>query len=911
MKLLRKLRSLFRRGKLDAEMADEMRHHVELQAERNIASGMKPEEARYSALRQFGNVAGIQERARDGRYIIWLENVVRDIGYAGRSLRKSPGYAAVVVLTLALGLGVNLALFTWFNAAAFRPLPVPDPEQLFTLTRLDEKGREMKEMSYTDFATYREHQTAFSGLAAAAVKVGGSVEAAEFPDAEEALPFEFNLEMVSANFFAVYGAPMALGRPLVPADEKGSSALPVVVLSHRFWQNYQGGDPAVIGRILRVRGLTEQSLTVVGVTGPEFHGTKPGAPAGWVPLLLRPGTAWRTDLKATDYKLTGRLRPGYGREQAAAELREIANELLVRPRGAGVTTETLGLVRASTFVTLSPQQLVMLLPLFGLFGAVFLVSCANASNLILARAVTRQFEFAVRSALGATRRRLFAQIMTESLLLAVMGGLAGWAVAAGLLRFVWPWLLDMIPGVRIATTGLYLHADHRVFGFTLVVSMLAGAAGGLLPALQVTRRNVDSGLKQEGSAFGQGVRLSRVRGLLAVAQLALSAALLFTAGLLAHRTLQTQFQDAGFDRSHLLTVEALALAPAGRDKDAGQLDSARRQVLARLLALPEVTAVSEMSAFPFVSSRAKITLPVPGQPAGSVVEVAQATVPANYFATLQLPLVRGRAFAAEESARDRVAVINETAAREFWPGQEPIGQHLDVSARLLGMAPTAGEAADAGQDVQVSLTVIGVARDARIYDTWSGLRPVLFLPQGPQAKAASYLLVRTSRPAEQTRATLLQMGRATTGLAPRIHTAEEFYANTYVVYRVVAWVAGILAALALIVAVLGLYGVMAFTVNQRVREIGIRIALGATPGRVVSGILRESLWLVGVGIAVGYGLSLVTTVFARALFFGVDAFDPLAGIVVSFCLVAIGVFACWLPAQRAAKVDPMVALRTE
>lgn len=892
-------------------MAEEMRLHVELQTERNMAAGMKPEDARYAALRQFGNVAGIQERVRDGRYFIWLENLVRDIGYALRSLRKSPGYTGVVVLTLALGLGVNLALFTWFNAAAFRPLPVPDPGQLFTLTRLDEKGRELKEMAYTDFVTYREHQTVFSGLTATAVRVGGAVEATESSAAAEALPFELNLEMVSANFFAVYGVPMALGRPLVPGDEKGASAQPVVVLSHRFWQNYLGGDPAVIGRTLRVRGLTERSLTVVGVTGPEFHGTKPGAPAGWVPLLLRPGTAWRTDLKAADYKLTGRLRPGFGREQAAAELRGIANELLARPRGPAITSETIGLIRASTFVTLSPQQLVFMLPLFGLFGAVFVVSCANASNLILARAVTRRFEYAVRSALGATRRRLFAQIMSESLLLGVMGGLAGWAVAAGLLRFVWPWLLDMVPGARVATAGLYLHADHRVFGFTLVVSMLAGAAGGLLPALQVTRRNVDSGLKQEGSAFGRGVGLSRVRSLLAIAQLALSAALLFTAGLLAHRTLQTQFQDVGFDRSHLLTVEALALAPAGREQDAGQLDAARRETLARLLALPEVTAVSEMTEFPFVSSRTKITLPAPGQTAGRVVEVAQATVPASYFATLQLPLVRGRTFTAEEGASDRVTVISEAAAREFWPGQEAIGRHLDVPARLLGTAPAAGAAADAGQEAPVSLTVIGVARDARIYDTWSGLRPVLFLPQGPQAKAGSYLLVRTSRPAAQTRATLLQLGRAATGLAPRILTAEEFYANTYMIYRVVAWVAGILAVLALIVAVLGLYGVMAFTVNQRVREIGIRIALGATPGRVVAGILRESLWLVGVGIAIGYGLNVVITVFARALFFGVDAFDPLAGFVVALSLAATGAFACWLPARRAAKVDPMVALRAE
>lgn len=677
--LFTRLFGLFRRQQLEAEMNEELRAHLDALTERNLAAGMSPDEARCAALRTFGGVEQIKERARDGRRLIWAENLVSDAEFAVRTLRKSPGFTGVVVLTLALGLGVNTALFTWFNAAAFRPLPVLDPGQLFTVGRLDAKGRETKAMSYTDFVTYRDHQTVLSGLAAS---VGQGVYLADAPEvtaATGAKPAAFRIETVSTNYFAVFGVPMALGRPLIAADENSSRAQPVIVLSHRFWQNHFGGDPSVIGRPLRLGGLVEEALTIVGVAGPEFFGTRPRALAGWVPLLMRTGDAWRTDLKATNFALTGRLRPGVSREQAAEELQVIANEFLARPRIGTAATETIVLASASTYITLTAQHLTVLLPMICMFGAVFVISCANASNLILARTVTRQFEFAVRSALGATRQRLFTLLMTESLVLGVLGGLVGWGVAAGLLHFVLPWLLDMVPGAREAGVGLYLHADYRVFGFTLVVSMLAGAAGGLLPALHVTRRNVVSALNREGSTFGRRVRLSRVRSFLAVAQLALSSALLFTAGLLVHRALRTQFQSVGFDKSRLVTLEVLA----PRTYEPGQVETARRQVLERLRGLPGVAAVSEMPRFPFARSGTKISVPTTDKADARTFSVIHAAVPANYFATLQLPLARGRAFFAHETPSERVAVISETAAREFWPNGDALGRRFEIPTRIL------------------------------------------------------------------------------------------------------------------------------------------------------------------------------------------------------------------------------------
>lgn len=884
-------------------MAEEMRLHLELQTERNVVAGMNEEEARFAARRQFGGVEQIKERCRDQRGWVWLEQTCRDLRHAVRGLRKAPGFTFVVVLTLALGVGVNTALFTWFNAAAFRPLPVPNPEQLFVLARLNEKGSQTKSMSYAEFVAYRTEQTVLSGLAAS---MGVGVELIDEVTAEKRA--DLRIETVSTNYFAMFGVPMTLGRPLVADDETSTRATPVIVLSHHFWQHQLGGDPNIVGRTLRLRGLAEEKLMVVGVAGPEFFGTKPGALAGWVPLLLRSGDAWRTNVKDTRYTVTARLRPGIAREHAAEELQAIANKVGPSSIAGAAPSQAVVLVPASTYLTLTAQHLTMLLPVICLFGAVLLVSCANASNLILARAVTRRFEFAVRSALGATRARLFAQIMTESLVLGSLGGLVGWGVAAGLLRFVWPWLINIATGAREGLAGLNLHADHRVFGFTLAISILAGVAGGLFPALQVTRRDVDFGLKQEGSVFGRRLRLSRVRSFLTVAQFALSSALLFVAALLVHRALGTQLRDVGFDQSRLVTFEVLAPRTYGSQP----LDSARRQVRERLQALPAVAGISEMPRFPFAPTPAEVSIPSMENSAGRTAVALHLAVSANYFSTLQLALIKGRSFSADEIASDHVAVISETTAREFWPEGEALGRHIEVpSELLLGTEGAGGNLPHGADALRTRLTVIGVVRDSRVYDPWSGDRPVIFLPLPPQTAAAPYLLIRTHEEATTALAIFQQVGREATGIDPRMVTVSDLFAGALIQYRVIAWVAAILAGLSLFVAVVGLHGVMAFTVNQRVREIGIRLALGATPGRVVSGIILESLRIIGAGAAVGYGLSLLISHAARTLLLGVIAADPLVCAAVTLLLAAVGVVACWVPARRAAKVDPMVALRAE
>ncbi len=898
----------FRRSRVEREMAEEMRAHLEEQTLRNIAAGMNENDARAAAHRQFGGVAQIQERARDGRGIIWLENLVRDTGFAVRTLRKSPGFTSVVVLTLALGLGVNTALFTWFNAAAFRPLPVLQPEELVTVKRLDARGNETKAMSYLDFVAYRDHRTVLSGLAAYARHSVVPLDLAEGNTAGGTKPEALNVETVSANYFSVFGVPMVLGRSLVAADETGNGALPVIVLGHRFWQNAFGGDPNVIGRTLRLSGLTEEALTIVGVTGPEFCGTSPNVPAGWVPLALLPGDTWRTDPKATGLTLTGRLRAGLSREQAAAELQVIAREFLARRGADPVRPEVITLARASTFLNLTPQMLPVLLPMVALFGAVLLVACANASNLILARTVTRQFEFAVRSALGATRRRLFALLMTESVVLSTLGGIVGWAFSAGLMRFVWPWLVSMIPGAREGTAGLQLHADHRVFVFILVVSMLAGVAGGLWPALRVARRNVASALNHDGSAFGRRVRVSHVRGTLAIAQLALSSALVFTAGLLVHRALATQFKDVGFDRSRLITFSVTVPRAFGPE----QINRARGQALARVRALPEVAATCEMTRFPFERLPADVSVPATDQVDARTFNIVHASVPANYFDTVPLPLVRGRSFASDETPNNRVAVISESAAQRFWPGRDALGQRLEVpaEARMENETTAVGPVIETTHQ-RVTVTIVGVARDTTVYDPWSGDRSVVYLPATTSNLAPPFLLIRTSGPADQSLAALQEIGRDVTGLNPRILTVDDLYANVFIQYRVIAWVAGILAGLSLLVAVIGLYGVMAFTVNQRVKEIGIRIALGATPVRVASEVMFHSLRLVATGAAAGFGLSLLIAGVARTLLFGVAAFEPVASGAVALFLAVVGLVACWAPARRASSVDPIVALRAE
>lgn len=826
-----------------------------------------------------------------------------------RSLRKSPGYASVVVLTLGLGLGVNTALFTWFNAAAFRPLPVVRPDGLYSLQRLDEKWNATKAMSYADFVAYRDQQTVFSGLAAA---TDASVTLVEADPSDEDGRFsrvQLRVQTVSPNYFTVFSVPMALGRPLSPADETSTRALPVIVISHRFWQNNLGGDPGVIGRTLRLKGLAEEALTIVGVTSPDFLGTKPGAVVGWVPALLRRGEQWRTDLNSAGYLLTGRLRTGVAREQAEEELSAIANALLPRSSRSPKVAESITLLKASTYLNLGAKDLPFLLPLFALFGAVFVVSCANASNLILARTVTRQFEFAVRSALGASRWRLCTQIMTESLTLGLGGGLAGWGVAAGLLQFVWPRLLDLVPVAREGTAGLILQADYRVFVFTLGVSILAGAAGGLFPALQVTRRNVESALKQEGSAFGRGIRVSRLRNFLVVAQLALSAALLFTAGLLAHRSLRLQFQDLGFDSAPLVTLEVLTPTTLTPD----ELDSARRQALERVRTLPGVAAVSAMPGFPFASAQTTVSLPSVEIPGGRRIDnVVRLTVPASFFSTLQLPPVRGRTFSAEEGEDDQVVIISEKAARLFWPDTEALGRQLEVPRQTLpGGRPDEVATGNEANAPRVLLTVVGIVPEARVYDPGSGDRAVIYLPLGPSNAGLPHLLVRMDQAIERPPAALREATRAVTGLAPSMISVKEGFATAFVLYQVTAWVAVILAGLSLIIAVIGLHGMMTFTVNQRTKEIGIRMALGATSGRVISTLVLECLKLVGLGTFAGYALSWAIVKAARAMLFGVTAVDPLASLGIVLLLGAVALLACWFPARHAAKVDPVVALRAE
>ncbi|MBL9191955.1 MAG: ABC transporter permease [Opitutaceae bacterium] len=912
---MRRLRSLFfrigaffRRRGLEDEMKAELQSHLDGLVDRHLAAGMSPEEARDAARREFGGIAQIQEEARDARSVVWVEHLVRDVGYAVRTLRKNPGFTLVVAFTLALGLGVNTALFTWFNAAAFRPLPVPESEQLFAITRLDKNGNETKAMSLVDFVTYRDHQSVFSGLVAVRNMGVEPADATEFMDARGAKSSGFRVETVSPNYFAVLGVPMALGRPLLPSDEDASRAQPVIVLSHQFWQNYLGGDPNVIGRTLRFRGLAEEALSIVGVAGPDFYGTGPGARVGWVPTLMRPGESWRTDLTATDFTLTGRLRAGISPEQAAEELQAIANTMLVRRHEGARTGEVIVLSKASRYLNLSPRQLVLMLPLICMFGAVFVISCANASNLILARSMTRQFEFAVRSALGATRRRLLALLVTESVVLGLLGGALGWALAAAMLRFVWPWLLDMQPHARDGTAGLVLTADYRVFAFTTTVSVLAGLAGGLLPALHVTRRNLLPALNREGSAFGRSIRLSRARNYLVVAQLALSSALIFIAGLLVHRALRTQFYDPGFDLSRLLTLEVMVPRTFG----AGQIDAARRQVWERVRELPEVAAISETPRFPFSSTPAKVSVHDPGTAGVRTVQVLQLAVPASYLSTLQLPLVQGRFFNRDDTPADRVAVISETAARELWPGRDALGQRFEVPRSLVAGNTASGvERRNEADTPHTSLTVVGIARDSRVFDPWERSRSIVFLPAPPQTQAGAYLLIRTPHAAERTVATLHQIGRDATGMAPRVFTVKELFAEVYLQYRVVAWVAGILAGLSLIVAVTGLYGVMTYAVHQRVKEIGIRVALGASPRRVATGVLYETLRLVVWGTVLGYALSVVLAVFARVYLFGVSPFDPVACGLVALFLAIVGLLASWVPARRAARVNPVVALRAE
>ena len=813
----------------------------------------------------------------------------QDLKFAVRGLQNHRGFTIVAVLTIALGIGINTALFTVFDAFVLKPLPLKDPAKLVTLEGHDKHGQRRRLFSYLDYLDYQQQNPVFSDLIAWN-KVSATLGEAPPQDADDFLLAEgyehvFG-QIVSNNYFSALGAHMHLGHAFTSTEDTAATSS-AVVLSHAYWQRRFNSDTSIIGQTIPLHG---HEFTVIGIAEPGFIGTTPDPPSFWAPLMARDYLVqsggwsyktWLTDRHAEVFTLLGRIAPNVSESQAQAAV-QLTTDLLAQKYPNDDRKSVLKLVRSGTFVTLDEDLTALVLPLAIGFGLVLLVACANVANLLLARGIARQREIGVRLALGARRSRIIRQLLTESTLLAVLGGTVGLLIAMWTLRTAYPIILSSIPSPELATGfALNLSPDWRVFTFTLAIATITGAVAGLAPAIQLSRPDVITVLKDETSH--RYLSKSRLRNGLVVAQIAVSLSLLIGAGLLAVNARRLQYADTGMN-----TRNVFAVAVGSVDEEIKS-----KQALAdRLHGLPNVTSVSEAFNKPLSGSMGNRIVTVQEQSR----EVGFNYVSAEYFQTLSIQITKGRAFSSEEvRSHVPVVVVSETAADRFWPGQDALGKHI---------------AMEDDDKHHRQYEVVGVARDTRSRHLWRKDGPFLYMPV--DATHNRYLLVQTRT---EPSATMSAVRGLAASIDPALRTSVRKLDDSLnvqtVPFRALAWVSGALGMLALVLASLGLYGVTSFIVARRTHEIGIRMALGARTTDVVTLFLRAGLKLTALGIALGVAGGAALSRLLVAVLVDLSAVDPFVFAFVSLFLFAIAMIAILAATRRATKVDPIVALRYE
>jgi predicted permease len=874
---------LLRKNRIEQEMEDEMRFHLLMRTRENIERGMRPDEAERAARRRFGNVGRIKDLAHDIKGGGFMETLLQDMRYGARMLLRNPGFTLIAVITLALGIGVNTAIFSVVNALLLRPLSgVADPERLVQVGRQYSDKSYLSDSSYPDYLDYREQNTVMSGLALLAptsfnISTGQEAERVEG-------------ELVSGNFFDVLGVRPAHGRLIAPIDEQGAGASQVAVLSHRLWRHRFGGDPSVIGKTVKLDG---HDFTVIGVADEGFDGTKVGAQFDvWAPLL----TLRQTDPKRFENRrpswleMFGRLKPGVTIEQARAEFGAINERLkLSYPQfhaGVGLhpdlgrDTEVRKAVRRFAYVP------------FAAVGIVLLIACANVAGLLLARAAARQKEIGIRLSLGAGRARIVRQLLTESLTLALLGG--GGGLAIGL------WLTE---GMRRLLPERYLWlsfkldfgVDWRVFGFTLAIAVLTGALFGLVPALQASKPDLVPALKDARPAGQRGGKTG-FRGALVVIQVALSITLLVAAGLCIRTLRNARAIDTGYEIERVLTAR-IDLGKQNYNQAQGQ--SFQRQLLERLQALPGVKAAGFAVTLPLNDGRWETGIYPEGEDSRRV-QTSQNFVSPRYLETMNVPLMQGRQFSERDDEQgSRVAIINQTLARRLWPNENPMGKRLTWKA---------------GPDLQQSAEVIGVARDIKGRDLFEAAGPpMLYLPMLQNYQPSVVIHLSAIVEPEQLTAALRREVSALDRNLPvhSIQPLSEHLSATLTPQRLLASLITAFGLLALLLAGIGLYGLLAYTVAQRTPEIGVRMALGAQTGAVLRLVVAHGMKLALLGVGFGLISAFGLTRLMKGLLFGVSALDPLTFVATPLLLTGVALLACYFPARRATKVDPLIALRAE
>ena len=869
-------RNLFHKDRVDQELSEELQAYLDMLTETKISQGLTPGEARRNALVELGGVDQVHERVREIRMGQFIETTWRDIRFGVRALVHSPVFSVVTVLSLALGIGANTAIFSVVNALLLRPLPFPESERIVhvwhTPPQQSFPGLDRFSVSPANYLDWKAQSSTFEQIAVYTYS-GFSLSTSNDP-----LPLIG--AAVSSDFFSVLRTNVMQGRTFTP-DEERPGRDQVAVISHGLWQRAFGANPNMIGQTLTINS---RSFTVVGIMPAGFQ--FPREAELWVPL------AWddkeRQVRSIHDYLVVARLKQNVSNEQAQAEMSTISSRLEQQypeeNKGWGAVVIPL---REDMVGNIRPALLV----LFCAVGFVLLIACANVANLMLARAANRQSEIAVRIALGAGRARLIRQLLTESVLLAVSGGVLG------LLLAVWGSKMLVRLG-SLSNTG-DIGIDTWALGFTLLVSLGAGIIIGIVPAWQFTKTNLSDTLKQGSGRTGGSPMRQHTRKALVISEVALSLVLLIGAGLMIRSFWKLQNVNPGFDTSNTLTM-SLALTPLRYSEPHQQLAFLERAI-EQIRAVPGVVSVGATTTVPLTGGGSTQPFSIEGRPVGAVAEQPMAQtryITSDYFRAIGIPLRQGRFFS--DNDRDNsvpVVIISEAMARRFWPGENPIGKRLTPS---FHPEPGARE-------------IVGVVGDAKATGLDVDSSATMYLPYKQLMRPYISFVVRTASNPES----LVQpVSSAIYSIDKEqaltdIQTMEQVLTQSLSGRRFNMTILLTFAAAALVLAAVGVYGLMNYTVTLRRRELGIRMALGAARMDVLRLVLRQGLTLTLIGVAAGLISSYALTRLMASLLYGVTATDYLTFVSVSAVLIAVGVGASYVPARRATKVDPTIALRTE
>jgi predicted permease len=884
------LRRFFRRKQWDAERAAELESHLQIETDCNVQAGMPPADARAAAYRKLGNPARIRETIYEMNSISFVDTFWRDLRFSLRSLHKRPGFTIVVVLSLALGIGANAAIFSLVDGIMFRPLPVPNPDGLVTIDIAASRLTSFGASSYLDWVDLSTHSKSFQALTTRQEMSAGMNPAGAIRDGK---PQAVWGQLVSGNFFSALGVQPALGRTFLPEEDQTPGKYPVVVISYSLWKRTFSANPEIIGKQVELSG---HSFTIIGVAPKSFPGVDLWfRPDVYLPMMMTASVSpeGNDTLTHRSYRgctLLGRLKPGVAIAQAQAELNVIMAGL--EREHPESNKDTVAIIRNEMSRRLEGGNATFAGILIGLVVLVLIMACVNVASLMMAKAASRVREISTQLALGASRAALVRQFLTESTVLAILGGGFGILLAAACIRG----FAALIP-FSVSPTGPDFHLDTRVLGCAAAASMAAVFLFGVAPAFAAVKEGASAANTR--SALGGRSGGALLRRILIGGQVALSVVLLVAGGLFLRAFWRAHSADLGFNPDHMLLVFIDPSLSGYKDEKATHLNE---QILERVSTLPGVTSATLAANVPFLSG-GSWDLSIDGYTSAGgekFIDTNTNQIGPGYFATLQIPLLSGREFSPHDNEKaPQVAVINETLARRYIVASNSLDKALGRILRLRDNVP---------------IQIVGVVKDSSSGSISEPPPPTFYLPYLQQGSSRATLELRTKGdPVALVSLVRRQISAIDPDVTPLsvLTMAEAFSSNGLFSIRIVAILGGAFGLIALSLAIVGLYGVVSFLVSRRTQEIGIRMALGAQRTNVLRMILLSGISLAAAGLVIGMVVALTAAPLMRSLLGAVSPRDPLTFVVVSLILLTATLVASWIPAHRATRVDPNTALRCE